>query len=150
MVAETLAATVISAVTPLILKGATAVARTAGDIAAEKASAILSTLKQKFARDGEAAGTLKRFEANPERYKPMMEDILSEKLGADPQLSAELKKLLDEMGASLKVVQEMGDVSGEVTGVEASEIRRGSNVSVDQKAGNVSGKITGARIDRIG
>ncbi|MBI2964823.1 MAG: hypothetical protein HYY34_01310 [Chloroflexi bacterium] len=150
MVAGALAATIISAITPLVVKGATAVAKTAGDIAAEKATAMLNTLKDKFRVDGEAAGALKRFEANPERYKPIVEDILAEKITSDPQLSAELSRLLNEMGASLKVIQEMGDVSGEVTGVEASEIRRGANVTVDQKAGNVSGKITGARVDRIG
>lgn len=150
MVAGSLAATVVAAVTPLLVKGAAAVASAAGNVAAEKASAILKTVREKFAADGEASGALKRFEGNPERYKPMVEDILGEKIASDPDLSERLSRLVSEMGASLKIVQELGEVSGEATGVEASELRRGADVSVDQKADRVSGKITGARIDRIG
>lgn len=150
MVAASLAATVVSAITPLVAKGATAVAKAAGNVAAEKASAILQTLRDRLGSDTPASDTLKRFEKQPERYGPFVEDVLKEKLAEDPDLSARLNQLLSEMGASLKVIQDLGDVSGEATGVEAREIGKGANVSVDQKASKVSGKITGARIDRIG
>ena len=150
MVVESLAPAVISVLTPLVTKGAKALADSAGKIAAEKAESIMGALKKRWAGDGEAAGTLKRFEDNPQRYEPMLEDILNEKLAGDKDLASQLSALLEEMGDSLTIVQDLGKVSGEATGLEAGDLGRGRKVRVEQSADEVSGKITGAKIDRIG
>ena len=150
MVVGAIAPAVISVLTPLAAKGAKALAESAGKVAAEKAEGIMGALKRRWSNDPEASGMLKRFEESPERYEPVMEDILTEKLEADSALADELKKLLDEMGASLEVVQRLGKVSGEATGLEAGELTGNRDVKVDQSADEVSGKITGAKIDRIG
>ena len=149
MVIGVLAPTVISVLTPLAAKGAKALADTAGKVAADKAQEIMETLKRRWAGDAEAAGTLKRFEANPERYEPYLEDTLTEKIGQDSDLESQLRALIEEMGDGLTIVQRLGKVSGEATGLEAGELARGRSVSVDQSADEVSWKITGARFDRI-
>lgn len=145
----TLATSVIGVLTPLVVKGAREIATVAGEKVGEKASEMLSSLKRRWAGDEEASSTLERFEKNPTRYEPVLEDILHEKLDADEGLRDEMARLVDEIGPNLVVVQRLGSVSGEATGVDAGELNRG-NVEVDQQADNVSGKITGARIDRIG
>ena len=150
MVVEALAPAVISVLAPLVTKGAKALADSAGKVAAEKAESIMGALKKRWGGDAEASGTLKRYEENPERYEPMLEDILNEKLTADQDLAAQLSKLLEEMGDSLTVVQNLSRVSGEATGLEAGDLGRGRKVRVEQSADEVSGKITGAKIDRIG
>jgi len=150
MVMGALAPAVISVLTPLVAKGAKALADAAGKVAAEKANSIMETLKRRWSGDAEASGALKRFEENPQRYEPMLEDILTEKFGSDADLESQLRKLLEEMGDGLTIVQRLGTVSGEATGLEAGELGRGRKVSVEQSANEVSGKITGAKIDRIG
>ena len=150
MVVTALVPAVISVLTPLAAKGVSSLAESAGQVAADKASQMLETLKQKWTGDDEATGTLRRFEENPARYEPMLEDVLSEKVGQDEALRSELAQLLEDMGDSLTIIQRLGSVSGEATGLEANELGRGRQVTVDQSADEVSGKITGARIDKIG
>ncbi len=150
MVIEALAPAVISVITPLAARGAKSIAESAGRIAADKAENLMHTLKKRWSDDPEATGVLKRFEEKPERYEPMLEDILSEKIESDGELAGQLRELLQEMGDSLEIVQNLGKVSGEATGLEAGELGRGRSVSVQQSADEVSGKITGAKIDKIG
>lgn len=150
MVVAALVPAVISVLTPLAAKGASSLADTAGQAAVQKASEILDTLKRKWSGDDEASGTLRRFEENPERYVPMLEDVLTEKVNQDKSLESELERLLEEMGDSLTIIQRLGTVSGEATGLDAGDVARGRKVNVEQTADEVSGKITGARIDKIG
>jgi hypothetical protein len=108
---------------------------------------VLGTLKTRWAGDEEATETLDRFEERPERYQPVLEDILREKLAQDEELAAELATLLDEMGPSLEVVQKMEE-GRRVTGLEAEEMSEGrARVSQDIQSGE---DVTGARIRRIG
>jgi len=150
MVIAALVPTVISVLSPLAAKGASSLAETAGQAAVQKASEILATLKRKWSTDDEASGTLRRFEENPVRYLPMFEDVLTEKVNQDKTLEIELERLLEEMGDSLTIIQRVGTVSGEATGLDAGELGRGRRVSIEQTVDDVSGKITGARIDKIG
>ena len=145
-----IAPAVVSILTPLVAKGAKALAETAGEAAAGKAQQILGALKSRWSGDPVASDTLRRFESSPERYEPMLQDVLEEKIREDAGLSQELAELLEQLGPGLTVIQDLGKVSGEVTGVEAGELGGKARVSVEQSADEVSGKITGAKIDRIG
>ncbi len=103
--------------------------------------------KAKWTGDEEATDALTRFEDKPERYAPVLEDVLREKLADDKELAVVLSTLLNEMGPSLEVVQKMEE-GRKVTGSEAEEMA-GGRATVDQDIGTGE-DVTGAKIRRIG
>ena len=143
----TIATGVLTVLTPYLVKGAKEFVSVAGDVACEKASGMLQKLKQRWAGDKEASTSLEQFEQKPERYKPVIEDILKEKLTNDESLSRELSTMLQDMGPTLEIIQKM-DEGRNVTGVEAKELNKG-RVGVTQEIKKADG-VTGAKIDRIG
>jgi hypothetical protein len=108
---------------------------------------MLAALRAKWTGDEEATDALTRFEEKPERYAPVLEDVLNEKLAEDKELAAVLSTLLNEMGPSLEVVQRMEE-GRKVTGLEAEEMS-GGRATVNQEIGRGE-DVTGARIRRIG
>ncbi len=146
-VVASLAANVVAVLAPYVTMGAQEFVKSAGREAYEKAKSMLGALKTRWSGDEEATDTLTRFEDKPERYAPVLEDILKEKLIQDKELAAVLFTLLKEMGPSLEVVQRM-DEARRVTGLEAEEMSRGK-ASVRQDIGRGE-DVTGARIRRIG
>ena len=142
-----LAASVTSTLVPYAAKGAEEFAKSAGKDAYEKAKSLLGILKARWAGDKEATETLTRFEEKPERYQPVFEDILMEKLVQDEELAEELANQLNRMGPELEVIQQIGEGRG-VTGLEAEEFS-GGRVRVGQNIER-SDNVTGARIRRIG
>jgi hypothetical protein len=146
-VTATLAANVMSVLMPYAAMGAQEFAKSAGKEAYEKAKSLLGTLKARWAGDEEATDAVARFEEKPERYRPVLEGILEEKITQDKELAAELATLLEEMGPSLEVVQRMEE-GRRVTGVEAEQMS-GGRARVRQQIGRGE-DVTGARIGRIG
>ena len=146
-ITATLAANVVAVLAPYVAVGAQEFARNVGKEAYEKAKTMLAALKAKWTGDEEATDALTRFEEKPERYAPVLEDVLNEKLAQDKELAAVLSTLLNEMGPSLEVVQKMEE-GRRVTGLEAEEISRG-RATVNQDIGRGE-DVTGARIRRIG
>ena len=146
-VTATLAANVMSVLMPYAAMGAQAFVKSAGKDAYEKAKSLLGTLKARWAGDEEATDAVARFEEKPERYRPVLEGILEEKITQDKELAAELATLLEEMGPSLEVVQRMEE-GRRVTGVEAEQMS-GGRARVRQDIGRGE-DVTGARIGRIG
>jgi hypothetical protein len=146
-VTVSLAANVVAVLAPYAAVGAQEFARNVGKEAYEKAKTMLAALRAKWARDEEATDALNRFEEKPERYAPVLEDVLKEKLAEDKELAAVLSKLLNEMGPSLEVVQKMEE-GRRVTGLEAEEMAGGS-ATVNQDMGRGE-DVTGAKIRRIG
>ncbi len=146
-VTGTLAASVVAVLAPYVAMGAQEFARNAGKEAYEKAKTMLATLKAKWTWDKEATDALARFEQKPERYAPVLEDVLREKLAEDKELAALMATVLNEMGPSLEVVQKMEE-GRRVTGLEAEEMIEGkARISQDIERGE---DVTGARIRRIG
>ena len=146
-VTVTLAANVMTVLMPYAAMGAQEFAKSAGKEAYEKAKTLLNTLKARWAGDEEATDTVARFEEKPERYRPVLEGILEEKITQDEQLAAELATLLEEMGPSLEVVQRMEE-GRRITGLEAQQMS-GGRARVMQDIGRGE-DVTGARIGRIG
>lgn len=138
---------VLTVLMPYVAKGAKEFISMAGEVGYEKAKGLFEKLKAKWAGDKEVTSTLENFEAKPERYKPVLEDIMHEKLAKDPELAGELAKMLQEMGPTLTIIQEMDEAKG-VTGLAAGEVNSG-NVNVTQKIKKAE-DVTGAKIDRIG
>src|SRR5215213_11778022 len=142
-----LAASVMTVLMPYVTMGAQAFVRSAGSDAYEKVKSMFGTLKARWSGDEEATETLARFEEKPERYRTVLEDILKEKLSQDMKLAEELATLLNEMGPSLEVIQQMEE-GRRVTGLEAEEMTEGkARVWQDIQRGE---DVTGARIRRIG
>ena len=142
-----LAANVVAVLAPYAAVGAQEFARNVGKEAYEKAKGMLATLRAKWAGDEEATDALTRFEEKPERYAPVLEDVLKEKLAEDKELAMVLSTLLSEMGPSLEVVQRMEE-GRRVTGLQAEEMV-GGRATVNQDIG-MGEDVTGARIRRIG
>jgi len=144
---STLVGSVMGVLMPYVVKGAEEFARLAGEAAYNKARHLLDTLKAKLAGDKEAIDGLTRLEEKPERYQPVVEDILKEKLSQDKDLAAELERLLKEMGPDLEIIQKI-KVGEKVTGLEADEMV-GGKAKVTQEI--EEGKdVTGAKIKRMG
>ena len=132
---------------PYVAKGAEEFAQLAGAAAYSKAQNLFHTLKEKLASDEEARDSLSRFEEKPERYRPVLEDILQEKLAEDEDLANELKKLLQGMGPDLEIIQKI-NVGENVIGLEADEMAGGkAKIKQDIKEAK---NVTGAKIKRIG
>jgi len=146
-VTATLAANVVAVLAPYVAVGAQEFARNVGKEAYEKAKTMLTALRAKWAGDKEATDALTRFEEKPERYAPVLEDVLNEKLAEDKELAMVLSTLLNEMGPSLEVVQKMEE-GRRVTGLEAEEMTEG-RATVNQDIGRGE-DVTGAKIRRIG
>src|SRR5215211_2228729 len=146
-ITATLAANVVEVLAPYVAVGAQEFVRNAGKDAYEKAKTMLAALRAKWTGDEEATDALTRFEEKPERYAPVLEDVLNEKLADDKELAAVLSTLLEEMGPSLEIVQKMEE-GRKVTGLEAEEMT-GGKTTVNQDIGRGE-DVTGARIRRIG
>jgi len=146
-VTASLATNVVAVLAPYVVVGAQEFARNVGKDAYEKARTMLAALRAKWTGDEEATDALTRFEEKPERYAPVLEDVLREKLAEDKELAMVLSTLLNEMGPSLEVVQKM-DEGRRVTGIEAEEMA-GGRATVNQDIGTGE-DVTGARIGRIG
>jgi hypothetical protein len=132
---------------PYASMGAQEFVKSAGKSAYEKAQSLLGTLRARWSGDKEATETLARFEEKPERYRPVLEDILKEKIARDEELAARLATLLEEMGPNLEVVQRMEE-GRRITGLEADQMSAGrARVTQDIDRGE---DVTGARIRRIG
>jgi len=146
-ITASLAANVVAVLAPYVAVGAQEFVRNAGKDAYEKAKTMLASLKAKWNGDEEATEALTRFEEKPERYTPVLEDVLKEKLTEDKELAMVLSTLLEEMGPSLEVVQKMEE-GRRITGIEAEEMAGGrATVNQDLSRGE---DVTGARISRIG
>lgn len=137
---------VMAVLMPYVTKGAEEFTRAAGQAAYEKAKSLLATLKARWAGDKEATENLDRFEEKPQRYQPVLEDILKEKLTEDKDLANELAQLLKEIGPTLEVIQKMKEAE-DVTGLKAKEM--GGTAKVTQEIEKAK-KVTGAEIDCIG
>ena len=146
----TLAASALAVLTPYVKKAAEEFTGETGKAIAEKAGSLLAKLKSWWTGDEAATDTITRYEENPARYEPYLEDVLKEKLLNDPQLRSELAELLREIkeaGPDLRIVQRMKKAE-EVVGLKAKNMT-GGTASVQQVI-EEGKKITGMDIDKIG
>src|SRR5215212_6213088 len=118
-----LAVSVMSVLMPYAIKGAEEFAKSAGVDAYEKVKGLFGVLKARWSGDREAIENLDRFEEKPERYEPVLQDILTEKLAQDKELAEELTDRLNKLGPELEIIQEMEEAQG-VIGLKAKEMNR--------------------------
>jgi hypothetical protein len=134
-----IAAAAVALLTPFAKRAGEELVKTVGEVAVDKVKALLGWIKQQLSGDAAAAKDVSRFEANPEKFGPVLEDTLKEKMAQDPRFAAELKKLMDEVGPLLVVNQKVKDATN-VVGAEGELVS--GKVSVNQEAERVA-SITG-------
>src|SRR6266566_7848506 len=142
-----LATKAVAVLLPFVTKGAEEFASKVGDAAYEKAKTLLSTLKQRWSGDKEANDSLIRFEQKPERYRLVLEDILQEKLAEDHDLAVQVARLLQEIGPTLEIIQQMEE-GKDIIGLKAREMRNG-RVRVAQDIIKTE-RVVGAEFDTLG
>lgn len=138
---------VLTVLAPWAAKGAEGFIEEAGKDAYEKARGLFEMLKNRWSGDKEAVDALEHFREKPQRYQKVLEEILPEKLEQDEILRVELLQLVEALGPTLRVIQEM-DEAKRVTGVDVDEFKEGDlDVAQKFKKGE---DVTGARIKRLG
>ena len=145
-----LATTVLSILTPYAARTGKEFVEAVGETAYQRAKALMDTLKERWARrteHKEASDVLENFEKKPERYTPVLQDVLEEKIAADPELADELTRRTQEFGPLIEIIQRLENAEG-VTGLEVKEMT-GGKASISQEIKG-SRNVTGAKIDRIG
>ncbi|HUC85437.1 MAG TPA: hypothetical protein VL970_09615 [Candidatus Acidoferrales bacterium] len=145
-----LAAGVIAALTPYAKKAAEEFAGEVGKAVFEKTKSLMGWIKTKLGGDPTAAEVVKRFEDQPDRYGPLLEDVLRERLEANPGLADELSRLVEDLkktGPAVSVVFKMKQAE-EAVGLRVKKMTRGqAHVNLEIEEGR---KITGADIEELG
>jgi hypothetical protein len=143
-----LTAGAIAVLVPYVKKAAEEFAGEVGKSVFEKTKALWSWVKGKFTAPVEAE-VVKRFEEDPERYRPFLEDLLVSRLEKSPELTSEFAHLIQEIkaaGPAVNIVINMNKAE-EVLGLRLKQMTKGK---VDVRLNIGEGKkITGAEIDQI-
>lgn len=135
-----LASAAVGLLAPFVAKGAEKMADKLGEAGAQALTGLLARLRARWAGDAEAAGTLSAFEAKPERHAATLQEVLAERLQADPAFAQELASALQATGPVLHLHQEVGQAE-QVTGLRAEHVGQG-RIDLTQlvtKAGSVLG-----------
>src|SRR5260370_22231340 len=144
---QQLATQVMTILLPLVSIGAEEIARSAGADAYEKAKKLFATLKDWWKGDKEAEENLILFEAKPNRYQTVVEEILKEKLAADQSYVTKISEIIDEFGPVLTVFQRINDSRG-ITGMKVEQFKSGrGDVQQEITRGQ---DITGMDIGTVG
>lgn len=135
---------------PFAKKAFEAFADEAGKKVFGKTAELLGRLKAHLSSEPIAADVLNRFEQSPDRYQPLLTDMLIERLRAEPALASELANSLEEIRKSAPELHIVQDVvkAQMLVGADIGTAAAG-RISVQQKVGDV-GYVVGAKIDKIG
>ena len=142
-----LASAVVTALVPIVSKGAEEIAKAVSKDAYEKGKNLIVALKKRWVGDKAAERALVGFEDYPDTFRTALEDVLKKRLADDSKLASELTKILDEMVPALTVIQKMKEADG-VVGIDAKEIKSGT-VKVGQET-ETAKNMTGVKAERIG
>jgi hypothetical protein len=145
-----LAASVVAALTPYAKKATEEFAGEIGKAVFEKTKSLMGWIKAKFAHDPSMVDVVKRFEDDPDKYSPFLQDVLQERLQAEPSMADELGRLVEEIkktGPTVGVVVKMKKAE-DVVGLRVKTMKRGkADVNIDIEEGK---NIRGAEIDELG
>jgi hypothetical protein len=113
----------------------------------QAANGVVAKLRAWWSGDKVASDELKRFQDEPEMYRPVIEARLVKKLTAEPGMQREFEALVAGLGPQVEVFQKIAQANG-VTGAKIEELVRG-DVHVEQQMGTAE-NVTGAEIKRLG
>lgn len=143
----TLAGTVVSVLSPYLIKGGEKFAAEVGNAAFQKVKILWGKLTQQFHDDKATTKVLSDFQDKPKRNASILADILQQEMQEHEDFAAELKKTLNDIGPSLEIIQEF-DEAKDLIGIRVAKFRKGS-AKIEQR-GNRIQSGTGAEIDEFG
>ena len=124
---------------PFVAKGAEAFSKSAGDKLGAKVGELCQAVINKFKGDSDAEETLALAQKKPDSKgrQSALEEVLAEKLEADPDFADELQKLVDEVqkGAATRTAF---DQRGQTVGTQTNIA---GNVNGPVLSGNFSGPV---------
>jgi hypothetical protein len=145
MAIEAIVASAVSILAPYVAAGGKKAAEVVGEGLAKQAGNLLGRIRSWFSGDDEAASTLAKFEEKPARYSASVEDILREKIEADPAKLAELQQLVETMGPRLEVFIKVKTLAGEVLGLDLVKWEKGvARAIAEVDTVEKGAKLTGA------
>jgi hypothetical protein len=144
---DPLIATVISIVSPYLVKGAEEFAKSAGKAAFDGTKALVDRLSQWWNNDPIANAAATSIESDPEHYGKMLGAQLEHQLKKDASFANELRVLVDDLGPSVDVIQRM-EVARGVTGADIGTLTTG-RVRVEQTIGDAQ-DVTGFKANKVG
>jgi hypothetical protein len=125
---------------PFVAKGAETFSKSAGDKLGAKVGELCQAVINKFKSDSDAEETLALAQKKPDSKgrQSALEEVLAEKLEADPDFADELQKLVDEVqkGAATKTAF---DQRGQT--VHGAQTNIAGNVNGPVLSGNFSGPV---------
>ncbi|MBN1670172.1 MAG: hypothetical protein JXR37_04025 [Kiritimatiellae bacterium] len=119
--ATDLVTTTVTLLLPYAASGTQEFARQAGIAALQKVKALWAVLQERFSGDEAATDSLKRFERDPGRYRPLLEERLRQTFAYDTTFEQEIRRLVDRMGADLDLIMNMRTAE-DVLGPEPEEL----------------------------
>jgi hypothetical protein len=143
----TLVSSAIALLSPYLAKGAEEFAKELGKEAAEKTKDLFGFLKKTFTHDSEESQVLSLFEKKPEKYQPMLSEVLEERAKTDKVFASELEKHVQSSGPYIKVLQKLKD-SKDVVGAEVKKARTGK-FDIQQEAERGE-RLVGFKGDEVG
>jgi hypothetical protein len=142
-----LVATVISIVSPYLVKGAEEFVKSAGKAAFDGTKALAERLSRWWKNDPIANAAATSFKSDPEHYGKLLGAQLEHDLTKDEPFANELRALVDSLGTSVDVIQRM-EVARGVTGADIGTLVSGQ-VRVQQDIRDAQ-NITGFKGGKVG
>jgi hypothetical protein len=147
MAIEAIVASAVSILAPYVAAGGKKAAEVVGEALADQTGKLLGRIRSWFSGDDEATSTLAKFEEKPARYAASVEDILREKIEADPAKQAELQRLLETMGPRIEVFIKVRSLAGEAIGLDLAKWEKGvARAIAEVDTVEKGGKLTGAKV----
>ncbi len=144
---EALVATVISIVGPYLAKGAEEFAKSAGTAALDGAKALIARLSRWWSQEPVAEAAAKSFKSDPEHYAKVLGEQLKHDLAKDEAFAGELRRLVEGLGPSVKVIQKI-EVARGVTGADIGSLV-GGHIHVEQEIRDAQ-NVTGFKANTVG
>jgi hypothetical protein len=147
MAIEAIVASAVSVLAPYVAAGGKKAAEVVGEALADQTGKLLGRIRSWFSGDDEATSTLAKFEEKPARYAGSVEDILREKIEADPAKQAELQQLLETMGPRIEVFMKVRSLAGEAIGLDLAKWEKGvARATAEVDTVEKGGKLTVTKI----
>ena len=144
---EALIGTVISLISPYLVKGAEEFAKSAGAAAFEGTKALVERMAKWWRNDPVAEAAAKAIPQDPKRYAAVLADQLAHDLPKDEVLAADLRRLVSTVGPSAEIVQKIKFADG-VTGADIVNFIKG-RISIHQEI-DVGRNVVGVKIKDFG
>jgi hypothetical protein len=140
MTTEALTLIVVDILGKFVVDHGATLLKEAGQAAAQAASQLYELVLTQLKSDPAEARNAERFEQNPEGYQAPIADAIAEKLGSDPNFSAQLSVLIEEYKKAASSVETARiDVGSGAVATQGGIAAGAGGVAI---GGNVKGEVS--------